>query len=210
MASPGGRYERGLRGSDPVADRLSPVDHELLAHLLAHRVLTTPQLIALVCRPERSIDYRLSRLRATGVVDRTRPYAASGSAPFILVADPKGRPSRGGNLTGAGQGGTQSAVLAPHVGHRRTLRGARRHRTQHRLGSACPGSGTRRPGRSGPTNFAGQKHLRPDAYVEVDWTWTRSVAGLARSSRSTSPPWTRSGSGPRVTRHRDYASDRAW
>jgi hypothetical protein len=80
----------GHRGTDAIADRLSAVDHELLAHLLAHRVLTTPQLIALVCRPERSVDYRLGRLRATGVVDRTRPYAASGSAPFFWWLTRKG------------------------------------------------------------------------------------------------------------------------
>ncbi|MBF6557005.1 MAG: replication-relaxation family protein [Acidimicrobiales bacterium] len=45
--------------------------------------MTTPQLIVLTSRPERTIDYRLSRLRAGGLVDRTRPYAASGSAPFF-------------------------------------------------------------------------------------------------------------------------------
>jgi len=50
--------------------------------LQVHRVLTTPQLITLTRRPERTIDYQLARLRERSLVDRTRPYAASGSAPF--------------------------------------------------------------------------------------------------------------------------------
>jgi len=45
-------------------------------------VLTTPQPITLTARPERTIDYRLTPLRERSLVDWTRPYAASGSAPF--------------------------------------------------------------------------------------------------------------------------------
>ncbi len=44
-------------------------------------MLTTPQLITLTRRPARTIDYRLARLRERSLVDRTRPYAASDSAP---------------------------------------------------------------------------------------------------------------------------------
>jgi hypothetical protein len=71
--------------TDTVAariDRLCAIDHDILGLLHAHRVLTTPQLIALTGRPERTIDYRLSRLRGRSLVERSRPYAASGSAPF--------------------------------------------------------------------------------------------------------------------------------
>ena len=73
----------GVADVGGVAARLSPIDHQLLFLLNAHRVLTTPQLIALTERPERTVDYRLSRLRSAGLVDRMRPYAASGSAPFF-------------------------------------------------------------------------------------------------------------------------------
>jgi hypothetical protein len=45
-------------------------------------VLTTSQLITLSARPERSVDYRLARLRSASLAERTRPYAATGSAPF--------------------------------------------------------------------------------------------------------------------------------
>ncbi len=63
-------------------DRLGALDHDILGLLQLHRVLTTPQLISLTHRPERTIDYRLTRLRQRSLVDRTRPFAASGSAPF--------------------------------------------------------------------------------------------------------------------------------
>ncbi len=61
---------------------LSDVDHEVLVLLCVHRVLTTSQLITLTGRPERTVDYRLARLRAASLLGRTRPYAASESAPF--------------------------------------------------------------------------------------------------------------------------------
>ena len=65
------------------ADQLSGIDHDIVGLLQAHRVLTTPQLITLTGRPERTIDYRLGRLRARSLVNRSRPYTASGSAPFF-------------------------------------------------------------------------------------------------------------------------------
>jgi hypothetical protein len=63
-------------------DRLGAIDHDILSLLQLHRVLTTPQLVTLTARPERTIDYRLVRLRSRSLVERTRPYAASGSAPY--------------------------------------------------------------------------------------------------------------------------------
>lgn len=75
-----GRRGGGRRG---VTARLSSIDLQLLVLLNTHRVLTTPQLIALTKRPERTVDYRLTRFRSAGLIDRTRPYAASGSAPFF-------------------------------------------------------------------------------------------------------------------------------
>ena len=75
----------GGRTSSPVVSRiasLSGVDHDICYLLHVHRVLTTPQLITLTGRPERTVDYRLSRLRSRALVARTRPYAASGSAPY--------------------------------------------------------------------------------------------------------------------------------
>ena len=73
------------RTSPQMVDRissLSDVDHDILGLLHVHRVLTTPQLVALTGRPERTVDYRLARLRKRSLAERTRPYAASGSAPY--------------------------------------------------------------------------------------------------------------------------------
>jgi Replication-relaxation len=75
-----------MNGGRSVAtriDRLCAIDHDILGLLRIHRVLTTPQLITLTQRPERTIDYRLTRLRERALIERTRPYAASGSAPFF-------------------------------------------------------------------------------------------------------------------------------
>ena len=44
-------------------------------------MLTTHQLVTLTQRPERTVRYRLERLRRGGVVGRARPYSATGSAP---------------------------------------------------------------------------------------------------------------------------------
>jgi len=83
VASPHPASGGGGGGRRGVAARLSSIDHQLLVLLNSHRALTTPQLIALTERPERTVDYRLSRLRSARLVERTRPYAASGSAPFF-------------------------------------------------------------------------------------------------------------------------------
>ena len=72
----------GARTSAIRIDRLGAIDQDLLSLLQLHRVLTTSQLITLTARPERTIDYRLARLRSRSLVDRTRPYQASGSAPY--------------------------------------------------------------------------------------------------------------------------------
>jgi hypothetical protein len=71
-----------MKGVATRVDRLGAIDHDILSLLQFHRVLTTPQLVTLTARPERTIDYRLARLRSRSLVERTRPYAASGSAPY--------------------------------------------------------------------------------------------------------------------------------
>ena len=61
-----------MNGGRTVAtriDRLCAIDHDILGLLQVHRVLTTPQLITLTQRPERTIDYRLARLRGRSLVD---------------------------------------------------------------------------------------------------------------------------------------------
>lgn len=60
---------------------LTSLDVRICEHLLQHRVLTTPQLVVLTQRPERTVRYRLESLRRGGSLGRSRPAAPVGSAP---------------------------------------------------------------------------------------------------------------------------------
>ena len=95
-------------------DRICAIDHDVLGLLRAHRVLTTPQLIALTRRPERTIDYRVARLRSRSLVERTRPNAASGSAPFYWWLTRAGARLVEGTSPAPGKG-TPSPLLLRHT-----------------------------------------------------------------------------------------------
>jgi len=96
------------------ADRLSDTDRLILALLDRHRVLTTSQLITLSARPERSVDYRLARLRSASLVERTRPYAAIGSAPFHWWLTRAGARLVGGTSPAPGKG-TPNPLFVRHT-----------------------------------------------------------------------------------------------
>ena len=66
------------------------LDDSLVNLLDAHRVLTTPQLIAATGAAERTLNHRLMRLRQRGLVTRARPYRDVGSAPFHWWLTPAG------------------------------------------------------------------------------------------------------------------------
>ncbi|NJC70033.1 helix-turn-helix domain-containing protein [Planosporangium thailandense] len=55
--------------------------HRLLVLLDQHRVMTTGQLARVTDAPERTVRYRLERLREARLVDCVRPGRESGSAP---------------------------------------------------------------------------------------------------------------------------------
>jgi hypothetical protein len=192
-----------------VAARLSPVDHRLLVLLNAHRVLTTPQLIALTGRPERTIDYRLTRLRSAGLVDHTRPYAASGSAPFFWWLTRNGARLVEGTSPAPGKA-TPNPLFLRHIAAIAGLYVA--------LLDIGPSTGLRCESwlrdelaweEWSPT-LGRAKHLRPDAYVEVslevDGEVGRAGAFVEVDFATMDQPRLRA----KVARHRDYASDRAW
>ncbi len=199
----------GRRSARSVADRLTSLDHVLLALLQTHRVLTTPQLITLVRRPERTVDYRLSRLRDAGVVERTRPYAASGSAPFFWWLTRRGAQLVEGTSPAPGKAAPNplflrhSAAIAglyvalvdlgPHVGL--TDCSWRRDETAWEEWSPSLGRA---------------KHLRPDAHMEVtlDVDGEPGRAGAFVEIDFATMDQRRLAA--KVARHRDYASDRAW
>jgi len=199
----------GRRSARSVADRLTSLDHVLLALLQSHRVLTTPQLITLVGRPERTVDYRLSRLRESGVVERTRPYAASGSAPFFWWLTRSGAQLVEGTSPAPGKATPNplflrhSAAIAglyvalvdlgPHVG----LTDCSWYRDETAWEEWSPSLGQ-------------AKHLRPDAHMEVtvDVDGERGRAGAFVEIDFATMDQRRLAA--KVARHRDYASDRAW
>ncbi len=60
---------------------LSDTDRAILWLLTAHRVATTRQIQQFVELPERTVRYRLHRLKQLRLVDAVRPYADRGSSP---------------------------------------------------------------------------------------------------------------------------------
>jgi len=101
MSAEASSARRRGRKRDPS---LTDLDLRILDLLCSQRVLTTPQLAALV--PEtsaRTLRYRCNRLAQHGLLGRTRPYRERGSAPNHLWPTRKGEalvsggpPLRGG------------------------------------------------------------------------------------------------------------------
>lgn len=203
--APGG----GGGGRRGVAACQSSVDHRLLVLLNTHRVLTTPQLIALTGRPERTVDYRLSRLRSAGLLDRTRPYAASGSAPFFWWLTRNGAQLVEGTSPAPGKAMPNPLFLRHtaataglyvalvDVGPSIEMRCESWLRDELAWEEWSPSLGR-------------AKHLRPDAYVEVsvevDGEVGRAGAFVEVDFATMDQPRLRA----KVARHRDYAADRPW
>ena len=199
----------GRRSARSVADRLTSLDHVLLALLQSHRVLTTPQLITLVRCPERTVDYRLSRLREAGVVERTRPYAASGSAPFFWWLTRRGAQLVEGTSPAPGKAAPNplflrhSAAIAglyvalvdlgPHLG----LTDCTWRRDEAAWEEWSPSLGR-------------AKHLRPDAHMEVTLDVDGEPARAGAFVEIDFATMDQRRLAAKVARHRDYASDRAW
>jgi hypothetical protein len=77
------RTQSSRVGLASVHAQLSPADGEVLDLVCAQRVLTSDQIERLFPGvPPRTLRYRTARLVRLGLLGRTRPYRASGSAPF--------------------------------------------------------------------------------------------------------------------------------
>ena len=198
----------GGRSAATRIDRLCAIDHDILGLLQVHRVLTTPQLITLTARPERTVDYRLTRLRSRSLVERTRPYAASGSAPFYWWLTRAGAHLVEGTSPAPGKG-TPNPLFMRHtaaiaglyvalvdVGPSVGLTLTEWQRDEHAWEDW---SGYRGTGRIRPDAYA-EVHLEVDgqdgvagAFVEVDFA-TMDQARLRA----------------KVARHRQYCKDTVW
>jgi hypothetical protein len=190
-------------------DGLSAIDHRLMALLQGHRVLTTPQLISLTARPERTIDYRLSRLRSSGFVDRTRPYAESGSSPFFWWLTRRGAGVIEGSSPAPGKASPNPLFLR----HTAAIAGI-----YVALVDVGPHVGLTEPTwrrdelawEEWKATIGGVKHLRPDAHLEVsleiDGASERAGAFLEVDFATMDQKRLAA----KVGRHRKYCDDRVW
>lgn len=72
---------RSLTRAEALA-RLSDTDRDIVAIVCELRVVTTRQIQVLLGIADRTVRYRVNRLRDLGLVGTDRPYVESGSAPY--------------------------------------------------------------------------------------------------------------------------------
>lgn len=188
--------------------RLGARDHDILGLLQAHRVLTTPQIVTLTGRPERTVDYRLSRLRQRSLVDRTRPYAASGSAPFYWWLTRSGARLVEGTSPAPGKGAPNPLFLR----HTAAIAGL-----YVALVDAGPAVGLtlvawRRDDDAWEdwTNYHGPGRVRPDAYAEVR-LGVDGAAGTAGAFVEVDfATMDQARLRAKATRHRRYCAETVW
>jgi len=189
-------------------DRLCAIDHDILGLLQANRVLTTPQLITLTARPERTIDYRLARLRNRSLVERTRPSAASGSAPFYWWLTRAGARVVEGTSPAPGKG-TPNPLFLRHTAAIAGLYVA--------LCDVGPNVGLR------PTEWRrdedawedwsshrGTGRLRPDAYAELVLTVDGQGGAAGAFVEVDFATMDQARLRAKVARHRQYCTDTVW
>lgn len=82
------RRERNALRARAAVD---PSDQTVLHSLAAHRVLTTHQLARVLGRAQGTVEWRMRRLRAAGLVACTRPPRLSGTAPLHFWLTASGR-----------------------------------------------------------------------------------------------------------------------
>lgn len=191
-----------------TADRLAAIDHDLLGLLQAHRVLTTPQLIALTGRPERTIDYRLARLRARALVDRTRPYAASGSAPFYWWLTRTGARLVEGSSPAPGKGTPNPLFLR----HTAAIAGLYVTLTETGPNVGLTLSSWQRDDEAWEdwSSYRGPGRLRPDAYAEVRLDVDEAVGVAGAFVEVDFATMDQARLRAKVARHRRYCAETIW
>lgn len=190
------------------ADRLAGIDHDILALLHAHRVLTTPQLIALTKRPERTVDYRLVRLRHRALVERARPYAALGSAPFYWWLTRAGAHLVEGTSPAPGKGAPNPLFLR----HSAAIAGFYVALREVGIDAGLEPSAWRRDDDAWEdwSSYRGPGRIRPDAYVELSLT-VDGTEGAARTFVEVDfATMDQARLRAKVARHRRYCDETIW
>ncbi len=188
-----------LRSSD------GPSFH-LLVLLDQHRVMTTGQLARATGTPERTVRYRLDRLRTAHLVDCVRPGRESGSAPQHWWL----RPAGARLVTGAAVAEGRPSGL--FVAHAAAISEVWLALTEHGPAAGIEAEGwlADRAGWQewdGGTYWTRRNRLTPDAVARVRMSGSGSAAAFVEVDLAS---MTQTMLRQKVARYLQYAADRAW
>ncbi|MDG4749918.1 replication-relaxation family protein [Micromonospora sp. WMMD718] len=183
---------------------------ELLLLLNDHRVMTTDQLARATGTPDRTVLYRLDRLRADGLVGYDRPGRHAGSAPHHWWLRPAGARLITG--TAPADGRRPSAMFSAHAATITEAWLALREQSPA-VGLTMTGWATDRAGwqpwegRTSAWGSATTKQLTPDAVYEALLADGRPTAAFIEVDLAS---MTQTQLKAKLDRYRAYARDEAW
>jgi hypothetical protein len=186
----------------------SSLDLVILEHLHRHRVLTTTQLVMLADRSERTIRYRLERLRRGHLVGRTRPYVASGSAPAHWWLTASGSRLVSGTSPALGRAAPKPMFIA----HTVAIAGVYVALLRHVAESGLRVSGWLRDEESWEewSGSQGRGSLCPDALLQAELAVDGEVGRAHAFIEVDLGTMTHARLRAKVLRHREYANAGAW
>lgn len=186
--------------------------HDLLVLLDHHRVLTTNQLARATTTPERTVRYRLDRMREVGLVDCVRPGRETGSAPAHWWLRPAGARLVSGTALAEGR----RAPSGLHVAHAAAIGEVWLALREH-----GPGAGVQlddwwsdRAGWQEWDTSAGypgrQRRLTPDAVAHLRLATDTVLGDAAAFIEVDLATMTQVLLREKLARYLDYAAARAW
>jgi DNA-binding transcriptional ArsR family regulator len=183
--------------------------HELLVLLDKHRVLTTSQLARATSTPERTVRYRLDRLREAHLVDCVRPGRESGSAPAHWWLRPAGARLVSGTAAAEGR----RAPSGLFVAHSAAIAEVWLALVEHgpAVGVELVDWWTDRAGWQeweAPGGYAGRlRRLTPDGVLHARVAGAGDAAAFVEVDLASMPQTLLR---EKVSRYLTYAADRAW
>jgi hypothetical protein len=186
--------------------------HELLVLLDQHRVLTTDQCARATGTPERTVRYRLDRLREHGLVASVRPGREAGSAPAHWWLRPAGARLVAGTAVAEGH----KAPSGMHMAHAAAIAEVWLALREHgpAAGLTLIDWWTDRAGWqewAAPGGYGGARRLTPDALAHVQVDGPDGTTGTAALFVEVDlASMTQTLLKDKVARYLGYAQDRAW
>jgi DNA-binding transcriptional ArsR family regulator len=180
--------------------------HDLLVLLDQHRVMTTGQLARATGTPERTVRYRLERLREAHLIDCARPGRETGSAPRHWWLRPAGARLVAGI---AAADGRPSGMFVAHAATITEVWLALAERGPAE-GIEVGGWLTDRAGWQewdGPSAWPRRYRLTPDAVAQARLSGSGDVVAFVEVDLAS---MTQTLLKQKVARYLAYAADRAW